>query len=608
MFSQSVRNFTKQALQWSKIKLVYQRITLTRFTTFFFHLALINCIILVILQCVAFVDNENASEIITSFLDQANVTQNRIIFISDNELVKCKDLPRLSDADCKPWIASTDSDDSDDIKTHRALDGSVFVESGIVQRHHSENAKTEKYSNGTISGLQLDSGQVLDKNCLQSLIWLNEVIHDAMAEDIVTLVFQVWLFLLSFVTILNESLPHLGAAIAGHVLVTAWAGYRIENTYKLQEHYQQLIVQQACDGVDFLGGWWNVRTDHAIPVLIFNVIAFVLATYLASRLYKVYARETFNRVRASPQLHKIYKLVLVLSVCIQLAGFFTVASTAMWLDKASTGSIKLVAKHLVLYRAVFSTMAVLGVPWAILGWKCIRSENRRHFLIFAIISFLLLASSSAIFASPLYQFIFQTWPFFATLTIVSYLLILVTTTLGVWSRTQFGKGLPEFLKEEEKLEGADFAPVYIPDSKDRKSFDSEKGYGLQESPFNSLPPLLAKQPLQKPPPVQFTSHARYKTSSVYSDLNRDTVKLSSTPPLVQGILSEPPPVPDHPPTLTLLPVTDRIEFESSPRATLSRTPSDGSDRSRVGLPGNPRPLKKQDSTYRRLSPEEPGYF
>lgn len=589
MFSQSVRNFTKQALQWSRIKLVHQRITLTKFTAFFFYLALFNCIILIALQCVAFVDNENASEIITGFLDQANVTQNHIIYISNNELLKCKDLPSLSDAKCKTWLeadGSGNDDDEDDLKdsnSRRALVGSVYARRAHVPRHHSMDAKTEKYSNGTISGLELDDGTVLDESCIQSLIWLNDVIHDSMAEDIVTLVFQIWLFLLSFVTILNESLPHLGAAIAGHVLVTAWAGYRIEHTFNLQDHYKELIVGQACGGVDFLGTWWDVRTDHTIPILVFNVIAFVLATYLATRLYKVYARETFNRVRASPQLHNIYKLVLVLSVCIQLAGFFTVAATAMWLDKASTGSIKLVAKHLTLYRAVFSTMAVLEIPWASLGWKCIRSENRRQFLIFAGISGLLLASSSAIFVSPLYQFIFQTWPFFATMTIVSYLLVLVTTILGVWSRTQFGKGLPEFLKEEEKLEGADFAPVYIPDLKERMSFDSEKGHGFDTLPVASLslPPLLASQPLQKPPPVQ----TRYKTSSVYSDINRDTVKLSSTPPLAQEILSEPSPVPHRPPAL------DRLDFETSSNSTLSRTPSDRSKRSKMGLPGNPRPIK-----------------
>ncbi|KAJ4481038.1 hypothetical protein J3R30DRAFT_3700592 [Lentinula aciculospora] len=625
--SQFVRNSTKQALQWSRVKLVYQRVTLTRFTTLFFFLALFNCIILIILQSIAFIDNEDASEIISGFLTQANITKTRIVYLTGNELYECSDIPGREDASCSLLVSS--GNDS----RRRALDELLPMDINIVQRHHKEHAKTEKDSNGQIDGLLLDNGQFLDQTCLQSLLWLDEVIHDSMAEDIVTLTFQVWLLLLSFVTILNESLPHLGAAIAGHVLVTAWAGYRLNNTYKLQGQYQTLIVQQACNGADFLGSWWNVRADHTIPILVSNAMAFVIATYLASRLYKVYAQQSFNRVGASLRIHNIYKLVLALSVCVQLGGFFAIASTAMWLDKASSGTIKRVAQHLSLYLAVFSIMAVLELPWAILGWTCVRRENRLQFLIFAGISLLLLASSSGIFASPLYQFIFQTWPFFATMTITSYLLIVITSVLGVWCRTQFGKGLPEFLKERETPEGADFAPVYYnPDKPNldavRNSFDSEKGHGYAEpkdSLVESLPPLLAiSQPVvEKPPRARFSFHSRFKTSSVYSDMNRGTVKLSSTPPLVRDYpspLSTRSSVRDTLSTLSssVSPIFESEEhpipklstdtnksnasanergFTSSsmslPSLTLSRSLSDSTRNGLPGLPRNPRPLKNQ---------------
>jgi len=273
----------------------------------------------------------------------------------------------------------------------------------------------------------------------------------------------------------------------------------------------------------FLGGWWNLRTGHS-----------------------VYARQSFELVGASPQIHQVYKSVLLLSVCVQLGGFFAIASTAMWLAKASSGTIALVAKNLNLYRAVFSIMAILEVPWTILGWICFRRESRRQFLIFAGISLLLLASSSGIFASPLYQFIFQTWPFFATMTITSYLLVVATFFLSIWCRTQFGKGLPEYLKPKETLEGEDFTPVHFNDA---ASVKSEKHPGsFDESFFNSLPPLLAAQTM-KPPVAHFKS--RDKTTSVYSDMNRSTMKLSSTPPLLQSALSEVSSISQEPPKLTL---------------------------------------------------------
>ncbi|KAF8824463.1 hypothetical protein HHX47_DHR8000040 [Lentinula edodes] len=596
--SQSLRNFAKQALQRSRVKLVYQRVTLTRFTTLFFFLALINCIILIILQSIAFTDNEAASEIISGFLTQANITQTRVVFISGDELYECSDIPQRGNSGCAVLVsADADNANVSSTKPHnsrrQALDESEvsFLSVNLTKRHHKVHAKTEVDMNGQIDGLQLDNGQSLDQTCLQSLIWLNDVIHDSMAEDIVTLTFQVWLLLLSFVTILNESLPHLGAAIAGHVLVTAWAGYRLNNTYKLQAHYETLIVQQACNDVDFLGSWWNVRADHTIPILVFNAVALVLATYLASRLYKVYAQQSFNRVGASSRIHNIYRLALVLSVCVQLGGFFAIASTAMWLDKASSGTIKSVAQHLSLYRAVFSTMGVLELPWAILGWTYVRREDRRQFIVFAGISLLLLASSSGIFASP--------------------------------------------LKEEETPEGADFAPVYYAPEKFKldlnraqSSFDSEEKD--RELPVDSLPFALAahRQPVQKPPRARFSFHSRYKTSSVYSDMNRGTVKLSSTPPLFRDTLSS---VRDTLSTLSsfssLSPISERSPPPSLPSASqksdkfvrdsrgsashsnivadqnehtertgdhpeyhgspISRSPS---DRAR-GLPRNPRPVK-----------------
>ncbi|THU93835.1 hypothetical protein K435DRAFT_669544, partial [Dendrothele bispora CBS 962.96] len=158
------------------------------------------------------------------------------------------------------------------------------------------------------------------------------------------------------------------------------------------------------------------------------------------------------------------------------------------------------------------------------GWRAVRREQRRQFIVFWIISLLLLTSASAIFASPLYIFIFQSWPFFATMTIVSYILIVATTVLGLICRLHFGKGLPEFLKETEDLDGADFAPVYI---------SAEKA---DEKHLSHSDPLFAVQSLpyvEPPKPVHRTPSQRTKTSSVYSDIMRETVKLSSTPPVAQ---------------------------------------------------------------------------
>lgn len=51
---------------------------------------------------------------------------------------------------------------------------------------------------------------------------------------------------------------------ASHSLDTIWAGYRIRNTLDLREKYEQYAVRSACDGVDILEKWWDVRLSRAV--------------------------------------------------------------------------------------------------------------------------------------------------------------------------------------------------------------------------------------------------------------------------------------------------------------------------------------------------------
>ncbi|KAF5332053.1 hypothetical protein D9758_016561 [Tetrapyrgos nigripes] len=565
MLGKSSRRLLKDTLRFAKIKLVYSRITLTKWTTLYFFVALLYCIVLVVLQGITLSENTRAVGILDGLLQSGHIPSKGLVVIKiGNALEMCRDLPSQPDSDCS------------------VIDG------------------TDLNTRNTLTTLQLET-EPPSKHCLQSLIWLDDTLRDSMREDIVTLIFHIWLFLLSFAAILNESLPHLGAALAGHVLVTAWAGYRLRSSRSVQNLYNAFIVQGPC-GTDFLGDWWSLRQSHTwqIPVITLNVVGFLLTTFFSVRLYKVYAAQTFKRVGASRQIHTVYKLVLLLSVCLQLAGFFAVASTGMWIDKASTGVIKRVAKHLNLYRAVFCTMAALELPWVILGWRSVRKEQRRQFIVFWSLSLLLLIAASAIFASPVYIFIFQNWPFFANMTIVSYVLTVATTALGIVCRIHFGRGLPEFLKEKDELEGADFAPVYIsfdkekagPSPVEKRSVDQGADFAPLEKRVNfDIPSSPVEESiehveslavphlpyLKSPEPTyQSQSRQRTETSSVYSDIMRDTIKLSSTPPVAQagGVLA------------------DRISIStttsSSPSEPTPKIGSPSSPKSRIGLPSNPK--------------------
>jgi len=64
--------------------------------------------------------------------------------------------------------------------------------------------------------------------------------------------------------LLNESIPHLGAALLGHVLGAAWSCYRVSSTQSLRMVYQNQIVPEACENHDLMGDWWDIRIQHAV--------------------------------------------------------------------------------------------------------------------------------------------------------------------------------------------------------------------------------------------------------------------------------------------------------------------------------------------------------
>lgn len=57
-----------------------------------------------------------------------------------------------------------------------------------------------------------------------------------------------------------------------------------------------------------------------------------------------------------------HQFVLVLSIFLQIAGFFLIASTALWIDKVTSGAIRDRARHLTLYQIGFIITAIVGRP------------------------------------------------------------------------------------------------------------------------------------------------------------------------------------------------------------------------------------------------------
>lgn len=63
---------------------------------------------------------------------------------------------------------------------------------------------------------------------------------------------------------------------------------------------------------------------------------------------------------ASRAINRMYKLVLTLSIVIQLSFFFVVLAVALWLDQLSHGAIAVMATQSAVYQAFLMVVVVVG--------------------------------------------------------------------------------------------------------------------------------------------------------------------------------------------------------------------------------------------------------
>ncbi|KAF7297186.1 hypothetical protein MIND_00951700 [Mycena indigotica] len=504
------REWGKHVLGLSRIKLIYARITLTRFTTLYFALAVFSCLSLVIIQSRIFFSNTEGQHAIDDLLHSTNVSTTTIglSFLRDGDVLLCKNIPGQPDSNCSTLV-------------HRYGHGRMHVRDSTPQ---------------------LETRAVNLEQCAISLMWLGDVLTDARREDLVILAYQLWLLSMSMMTLLNESLPHLFAALAARALSLGWAGFRLSGNMNLYHAYEHVIAVGKCNGFDPMGDWWS-QGGIEVAALVFNLLDFLLSAAVSYKLFKVYASQTFSRVGASAEVHRVYKLVLFFSVMLQLAGFFVLAQTALWIGKISLGPIRMLADHFRMYLAGLIVTAVFSIPWLVLGWLSVRRESKILFLLFAAISCVLFAMATLTLISPLYRFVLTSWSFYATISITADVLLIATSVLAIVCRTQFGKGLAHFLRVETMLDEGDFTPVTFAKGDVSPTYDGTKyeldpelavlGYSYPKEKGDTLKPAMSGE-----------SRKISAFSMILSDQHAEnsTIHLSSTPALFQGALTR---LPDH---------------------------------------------------------------
>ncbi len=70
--------------------------------------------------------------------------------------------------------------------------------------------------------------------------------------------------------------------------------------------------------------------------------------------------QTFKRVGASRTINRVYNLVLMLSIAIQLSLFFVGTSAALWIDQVYNGNIGRLTHEPTAFKAVMITVLVVS--------------------------------------------------------------------------------------------------------------------------------------------------------------------------------------------------------------------------------------------------------
>lgn len=540
-------------------KLFWERVTFSRLTTAYFIFSLVHCILQAALQIRAFTINANAATFLYGISVQANATDRRIPALGADDLRLCDDIPKdfrdlspcevvwngtaksnyvnaaknsassfasssVPSSSVAPSPATSagaindqvaglvtvptvtillfptpsntvldhvenDSDDKDDVVVppKRSLKVLVFDQDGAVK----VNITGEGYSNtaATLSG-----------SCLWSLNWPVSILDNTKREDIVFIAFQFWVLGMSIVALLNESIPHIFASLLTHILATGWSSYQIVHTASFRATFNRVITDGACNGIPLLPGYWNERANAEYPTLALNILALFISAFLTWRLVKLFGWQTFKRVGASLAINRIYKLVLVLSIVLQLSFFFMGATVSLWLDSLFNGVASQVAWYVALYKTSSFVTLVLLIPWIATGWFAVRQEMRLSMFVFLVLSILYLGGWGVMFLSDTFRWSFFEWRFFALMASASVFLTVVAFVLGVICRYNFGKGLPRYLNAQEPLPGDDFTPVY---NSDMEKID----FPSNEKPIPTFSATFGSGPEVPPPSHMFAPRA-----------------------------------------------------------------------------------------------------
>ncbi|KAK0478782.1 hypothetical protein IW261DRAFT_186712 [Armillaria novae-zelandiae] len=481
----------KSGIVKRKAKSLHARVTRNRLTFTFFLFGLLHCFAQGIIQSFLFSIDSEYSSFLSDVVHAAELPPKNHTYLEGSSgnyrLRMCNYIPHF-DYNCTDVFESYRDTRPSDIPSKDSVKRGELLRANIGSKAQPVLSRNE--TGITIESHDGEEKVLLDTQCVQILVFPSQDLRNNEREDLALVFIQFWLFVISVIAMLYDSVPHIVAGFCARTLLTAWSAYVLWRTHSKKSVYQELIgnPDTPCSVDLFNEDYFRVRNGYEIPDLILNLTALAIACYLSLTLFRDYNKRSFKCVGAPKHIVVLYKYFMALQACLQLELYVLMAGMGLWIDQLFNTYIGAISEHTFVYEGVFIFYTVLVIPWLVLGWYAIRHERTVLTALFIFASFVFLFTMSIMFYSQVFRWTFVSWANLACFLVASMLLMVACIILGVICLHNFGKGLSNYLYADAILESLEFSPAvfendieYHVGSKEEhdKAIDCLQGYHSQ---------------------------------------------------------------------------------------------------------------------------------
>ncbi|KAJ4481044.1 hypothetical protein J3R30DRAFT_3700598 [Lentinula aciculospora] len=367
-----------------KLKELYTRITRNRLTAVFFLFGFFHCFAQGIIQSLLFVLDSQYYNLLSDITHMAKIplaNHTNLLHVSGGYTLEMCDFVPHNSSTC-----STIFDSRDTIIENVSLDvDAQYRGETIISQLSRPSFKIIAESQGQSQDVsrvvfEADGGAnivTMNQSCTSMLLYPAQHFQNNKREEIAFMFLQFWLFVLSVIAMLHDSVPHVLTVFITRITLTAWSIYALWRTEWQQAVFQLTIETPGTPcSVAMFGAYFSTRILYEIPDIILNCTALGISAFLSLTLLRTYNAEVFTYVGAPKAIMTLHKYFLALQVCLQLEAFILITAAALWISQLFDTYVKDISRHSTVYEALFIFCTIVIGPWLLMAWYGIRSEKR----------------------------------------------------------------------------------------------------------------------------------------------------------------------------------------------------------------------------------------